>query len=227
MTPRQAPLLAALVVALAVPALAGEPKPATAVKPGTATAAKKPAKPPVPIHLWADRVRYQQQKHRAMAKGNVTIIQGDFRIDCDEIEATLDPKTNDFKTITAIGHVRMHTVKPLKASAAAKPVDRPNLEPLPDGRSASCDRAVYDTTTEIIVLEGSPGNQPTVQFGNDRARGDSITYNRREDQIVIDGDTKVTALIPASATSLTSPPGKKPGTALPPGKKPATAQPPR
>jgi len=194
MRPRQALLLAALGLALAAPLLAGEAKPATAApakKPGTAAPAKKPGPP---IHLWADRVRYLHRQHRAMAKGNVTIIQEDFRIDCDEILAVLDPKTNNFQKITATGHVRIHTVKPL----AKRTVERPKLEPV----------------KEIVILKGTGRQQPVIVVGEDRVRGDVIRYDRSNDELDIGPNAKIDARIPESAVPTPAP--TKPATSQPP-----------
>jgi len=211
MRPRQALLLAALGLALAAPLLAGEAKPATAApakKPGTATPAKKPGPP---IHLWADRIRYLHQQHRAMAKGNVTIIQDDFRIDCDDILAVLDPKTNNFQKITATGHVRIHTVKPL----AKRTVERPKLEPVKGGRSGTCAVAEYDPVKEIVILKGTGRQQPVIVIGEDRVRGDVIRYDRKNDQLDIGPNAKIDARIPESAAP------------IPATTKPATSQPPK
>lgn len=201
MRPRQALLLAALGLALAAPLLAGEARPTTAA-PAT--------KPGAPIHLWADRIRYLHQQHRAMAKGHVTIIQEDFRIDCDEILAVLDPKTNNFQKITATGHVRIHTVKPL----AKRTVERPKLDPVKGGRSGTCATAEYDPVKEIIILRGTGRQQPAILIGEDRVRGDVIRYDRKNDELDIGPDAKIDARIPE--TTAPAPATTKPATSQPP-----------
>ena len=217
--PRQALLLAALGLLLAGPLLAGQAKPATAAPAKKKGKDKKATKPGERVHLWADRVRYLHQKHRAIAKGSVTIIKGDMRIDCDEVEAHLQPGTSNFTKIIATGKVRVHTVKPL----AKRPDQRPRLQPVKGGRSATCQAAEYDTLNDKLVLTGTPRQQPAVRIGSDRLRGDLITFDRKKDIVVVDGNTKITALIPESA----APTSPKPGTAAPASKKPATTKPPR
>ena len=217
--PRQAFLLAALGLLLAGPLLAGQAKPATAAPANKKDKDKEATKPGERVHLWADRVRYLHQQHRAIAKGSVTIIKGDMRIDCDEVEAHLQPGTSNFTRIIAKGNVRVHTVKPL----AKRPDQRPKLQPVEGGRSATCQGAEHDTVKDELVLTGTPRQQPVVQIGSDRLRGDLITFDRKNDIVIVDGNTKITALVPESA-GRASP---KPGTATPSSKKPATRQPPR
>ena len=216
MRPAPALLLAALAVARVAlpgePAPAAKPTTATAAKPAKPTTATEPTKPGDPVHLWADRVRYLHQQHRALAKGNVTIIQRDLRIDCDEIVAILQPGTNTFRNVTATGNVRIHTVKPL----TARPDERPKLVPVEGGRTATCQTAEYDPVKDIVVLTGTDRQQPVVQLGSDRVRGNLITFDRKKNMVVVEGDTKITALIPESAARPPTKPPTKPATSQPP-----------
>ena len=207
---RQAVPLAALALAwlLAGVASAGQAKPATkaSAKPGTKAPAKKP---PEPIHVWADRIRYQQRANRALIRGNVTIIKGDFRIDCDEVEALLEPGTNRFRKLTATGNVRMHTVKPV--AGPARPKKPPKLEPLPDGRRAFCHKATYDPTAETVDLEaGDDGEQPWVQVGQDRLWGDDIHFDRKNNVVDVKGNVRFDGLVPQSSAPSILGPGPKP-----------------
>ena len=206
MRPRQAALVAAagLLCLLAGPLVAGEaaPAPGAVTRPAPTTAKTPEKKPAEPVHVWADRIRYLHQQHRATIKGTATIIKADLRIDCDEVEALLEPTTNRFKKIVATGNVRIHTVKPI----AERTNPRPPLQPVPGGRSASCDRAEYDPINEVIILTGSQRTQPVVQIGTDRLRGNLITYDRKKDLVVVEGNSKITARIPESASRPLAPP---------------------
>lgn len=204
MSPRQALLLASLGLGLAVPALGGQP----AAKPATQDAAKKePEKPSEPVHLWADRVRYLHQEQRAVAQGDVTVIKGDLRIDCDELIALLEAQTNRFRKLTATGEVRVHTVKPL----TTRPDERPKLEAVEGGRSATCAFAEYDPITETVILKGTEDEPPVVQLDRTRVRGTLITYDRKKNLVTVEKG-KVTTYIAETTVGTSS----KPTTKTPP-----------
>lgn len=188
MTARQAAPLAMLgLLLLAASALAGE----AAAKPATKAA---PKGPPQLFHVWADRIRYVQSKNRAYIQRNVTIMKGDLRIDCDDVEAHLKPGTNQFERIVATGNVRVCTVKPI----AKRDHKRPKLDPLPNARRAACDRAEYDPATEVVVLTGTGRRQPSVEIGRDRVWGDTIVYNRRSGKLDMTGHVRLSARVPVS-----------------------------
>ena len=198
MKPRQAALLVTVYVfAIAGTLAAGQAAP----KP------KKKAKDREPIHVWADRIRYLNREGKALIQGHATVIKGDFRIDCDRIEATLEPKTNRITRIVATGNVRVCTVKPI----AERTNPRPKIELLPNARRAMCARGEYDPATEIVVLKGSVGKQPIVYVGKDCVQADLVTYDRKKDMLLFDGRVKLSALLPKRGDTLNplAPPAPK------------------
>ena len=67
-----------------------------------------------------------------------------------------------------------------------------------------------------MVLTGTDRQQPVVQLGSDRVRGNLITFDRKKNMVVVEGDTKITALIPESAARPPTKPPTKPATSQPP-----------
>jgi lipopolysaccharide transport protein LptA len=158
--------------------------------------------------VWADRIRYLREENIARITGNAVIIKGDLRIDADSVRATLDPGTNRFKKITATGNVRMNRVEPV----VERPVKRPALKAAKDARSARCEIAVYDPTTGIVVLYGSPGKQPVVWVGKDEIRANVITYDRNKNLLTFEENVKISAIVPEK----TETPGKGRPPTVPP-----------
>jgi len=196
-------------VALAAALFAGEAVPAPEKKAPDQKAApkvKKTPKPPDPFHVWADRIHYVEEKNAAHITGNATIIKGEMRIDADNIIADLDPKTNQFKKLTATGNVRMYTVVPIAQRTTA----RPPLQLVPDGRSGTCDKAIYDATTETLVLLGTPERPPVVFMGKDRAQADLITHDRAKGLVTFEGHVQLTALLPVKGDEPAPPPKGEP-----------------
>ncbi len=182
---------ATLLVSLALPLAAGEPKaePPAPPKAKDAQKEKSPPKPSEPLHVWADRIHYLQEQNVANITGNATVIKGDMRIDADAIVADLDEKTSQFKKMTATGRVRLYTVVPL----AQRTATRPPLQLAPDARTGECAKATYDATTGMVVLYGTPEAQPVVHFGKDQARADLITYHRDKQLVTFEGNVQLTA----------------------------------
>ncbi|MBM4036215.1 MAG: hypothetical protein FJ291_31150 [Planctomycetes bacterium] len=178
----------AVLLASSVPPLAGEAAPEK-------KAATTEPKPPQPVHVWADRIKYVQEKNLAYITGNATVIKGDMRIDADDIVADLDQKTNELRKMTATGNVRVNTVEPI----AQRTTDRPPLKTVPDGRSAECDKATYDAAAGLVVLHGTPQNQPVVHMGKDVVRANLITFDRIKNTVLFDGQARLTAFIPVKS----------------------------
>ncbi len=162
-----------------------------------------PAKPPQPLHVWAERIHYIQEKSIADITGPATIIKGDTRIDAQHVVAEIDQKTNEFKKMTATGDVHVYTVVPLEK----RTVERPPVQLAPDPRTAVCDKATYDSTTGIVVLYGTPQAQPVVNFGKDQVQGDLITFDDNKKIVIVTGRVLLNALLPVK-TEETPPPGK-------------------
>ncbi len=206
-------------------ALAAEPKPnaETRKSPPAKAAAKgesaKTAEPDewweeeeaVPVHIWADKIRYIREKNLALATGNVTAIKGGFRVDCDTLRGTLDPETKKFKKLLAEGDVHIYNVLPIPDDA----VDRPPRPPLPaqlapKGKRGTCQTADYDLETGIVILTGPREQQPFLTMNKDQIQADRIVYDQRSDEATFDGRVRLAALVPKQEKA-SSPGEKKPG----------------
>lgn len=175
---------------------------------GEATPKAKSTAERQPIHVWADRIRYLHAENRALVTGNATVIKHDLRIDCDRLEATLDPKTSRFTKMVGMGNVRICTVKPV----VERTNPRPKLELLPNARRAMCARGEYDPVNEIVILKGSVHKQPVVHVGKDTVQADLITYDRKRDIMLFEGHVKLSAMTPKRGDTLgpLAAPGTKP-----------------
>jgi len=218
MTIRPIALLVAL--ALAAPLLAAEADPAPPKDKAAPKKKEEAAKEQEPIHIWADHIRYLRDENLALITGTVTIIKGDLRIDADGVRATLEPGTNRFQKITATGNVRMYKIIPI----GERTTERPPLKLAPEGRSATCDIAVYEPAKGRVVLFGSPEKPPVVFMGKDQIQADRITYDRDKNVMNFEGKVRLTALIPKGTGEPTPP---KPAPKSPPKPAPAASPEPK
>jgi lipopolysaccharide transport protein LptA len=167
--------------------------------PDAAPPKTEPAKDPkkveeqVPVHAWGDQIRYIREKNMARIVGKATIIKKDFRVDADEVQAVMDPKTGQFTEVIATGNVRINTVLPIPEGMT----ERPRLQPRQDMRRAHCEKAIYNLKTEVVILQGTPKKQPMVWINKDQVQADEITYITKEDKATFKGRVKLSALIPA------------------------------
>ena len=196
----------------AEPKAKAEPKKApTAAKDAKGEPAKKgePAakEEPVPMHVWADRIRMLREQNLAFATGHATVIQGNFRIDCENIKGTLDPQTKQFKKLFAEGDVHMYTVLPIPDDAEV----RPPLQLAPDGKRGTCQTADYDLDTGIVILTGPREQQPLLVMDKDQIQADRIMYDQKKDCATFDGRVKLSALVPKKQEGTAAPGEKKPG----------------
>ncbi|MFP4057753.1 MAG: LptA/OstA family protein [Candidatus Brocadiia bacterium] len=193
MTARLAAPLAALLAALVLaPALgaAGEPK-------EEPEGQEPPAAPRVPVHLWADgELRYIRDENRARASGNVTVIKKTLRIDADQVDAVIDPETNQFQRIVARGDVHIYSVQPIEEHTS----ERPELDLQKELRKAIGEQADYDPVNEVVVLLGTAKKQPRVWINTDEVQADHITYDHKNDVAVFEGKVRLAALTPVSKT---------------------------
>jgi lipopolysaccharide export system protein LptA len=166
--------------------------------PDTVPPKTEPAKDPkeveeqVPVHAWGDQIRYVRDKNMARIVGKATIIKKDFRVDADEVQAVMDPKTGQFTEVIATGNVRINTVLAIPEGTT----ERPELQPRQDMRRAHCEKAIYNLKTEVVILQGTPKKQPMVWINKDQVQADEITYITKEDRATFKGRVKLSALIP-------------------------------
>ena len=176
------------------PKAKAEPK-AEAKAKGKADAKAEP-KPQEPVHLWAEHVRYVRPDGLVRVTGGATIINGDTRIDAEEVLGYLD-ENNQFLRLVATGAVKIHVVVPLKDHPAERPPVQP--APEPNARRAVCHMADYDLAKKIITLTGNPNEpdvQPIVWMNKDEVHADKIVMDELKGQTTFEGKVKLAALTP-------------------------------
>jgi lipopolysaccharide export system protein LptA len=174
-----------------------EPKKAPPAKKDAKSEPGKKAEPEakqetVPVHIWADRIRYIKIDNLALATGNATAIKSDFRIDCENLRGILDPETNKFKKLFAEGDVHIYNILPIPDSTGV----RPPLQLAPEEKRGTCQAADYDLETGIVILTGPREQQPVLVMNKDQIQADRIVYDQKADRATFEGRVKLSALVP-------------------------------
>lgn len=120
------------------------------------------------IDIWADEIVYEGAKNSFVLTGNVTVIQGDLRVNCDRLEGTLDPQDKSVRRVIAIGNVRI----------------------ISRDKKAEGQRADYDVQKDLIVLTGTPKKRPQVWLPEGSGSARTITYHRSQDRFVLSGEAE-------------------------------------
>ncbi len=148
------PLRAALLALLSLPAAAS----AQGVQLGGAFAAD----PSAPVEVTSDSLSVDQAKGAAVFTGNVTIGQGDLRVQAGEVEVRYDEATGGIARLLATGGVTLATPEEAaEAQAADYDLGSGTLTMtgevlLTQGPSAiSGDRLVVDLETGTARMEGN------------------------------------------------------------------------
>jgi lipopolysaccharide export system protein LptA len=142
------------------------------------------AKPPAPakedqaverLEAWAEHVLYNAESGKFTFTGNVTLIKGDMRVDCREMEGIVDPKTRQFTRMIAVGDVSMATVDPGKVTAGSERPVQPSSAP--DAWRATCQHADYDLREGKVIMKGAEGKpRPRLARANGLVEANVITF---------------------------------------------------
>ncbi|MFC1805426.1 LptA/OstA family protein [Planctomycetota bacterium] len=160
--------LACLVAAAALAADA--PKRKAKAKPGP----KKPPKKLERLEVWAESIKYDGGKGTFKFNGNVTVIKGDMRVDCERMDGLIDAKTRRISKVSAVGNVRMVSVGTIER----KGEERPKIGPLPkDAWQARCAKADYDLKGGRLVMSGkTKDGRPRLTRGEGYGEADMIIF---------------------------------------------------
>ena len=142
------------------------------------------------IHITADRLVASQNNQMVVFSGNVKAIHGKVSISSDSLNVFYtDPKNTSEKKynkdsierIVASGHVTIEM----------------------EGKTATCDQAVYQTSTKSMTLTGE---NTRIQSGDNSITGNTVTIYQDTGQITVDGnDTKrVNAIFQPEDKSMTT-----------------------
>jgi lipopolysaccharide transport protein LptA len=121
-----------------------------------------------PLSIRADELEYVQGEgsRRLLFRNHVRVEQDGMTIESTRLEALYPKKGSQPDRLVAEGEVRL-----------AK-----------GGRSARCDRAVYDRTRDLLVCEG----HAEFQEGENRLSGESIEIDLAQDRMRVHGAASVT-----------------------------------
>ena len=113
----------------------------------------------------ADRLTFEYKKQMAVFDGHVVVVDPRIRIESDELRLVFS-KTNEIKSVTATGNVRLRS----------------------EDKTGACNKAVYVGETEEVTLTG---NARLNRGGRDSVTGDRIIFYLDEDRVVVEGGTQL------------------------------------
>lgn len=106
--------------------------------------------------ITSDRLTYDYKRSIAVFEGNVVATDPQMRMSADKLTVIFD-KTNDVKSITAVGHVTMKT----------------------EDKTANCEKAVYVAKTGEILMTGNA----KLTRGSDVVTGEQINFNLNDEKV--------------------------------------------
>jgi len=124
------------------------------------------------IHITADRLVASQNSQMVTFTGKVKAIRGKMTIDSDSLNVFYtDPKqTSDKK-------VGKDSIDRIVASG--------NVKIEMEGKTATCDQAVYQTSSQSLTLTGE---NTRIQSGDNYITGNTVTIYQETGQIIVDGN---------------------------------------
>ena len=127
------------------------------------------------IHITADRLVASQNNQMIVFSGNVKAIRDKMTITSDNLNVFYaDPKNKSGKG--------------LGKDSIERIVAAGNVTITMEGKTATCDQAVYQTSTRVMTLTGK---NTRIQSGDNYITGNTVTIYQDTGQITVDGnDTK-------------------------------------
>jgi len=127
------------------------------------------------IQITADQLVSQSKESYAEFIGNVEAVQGDFEMRADRLRIYYRRGANPTR----------------KSSGNGEPIDRivasGNVKIKSDNRSAETEQAEYRVNAGILILKGK---KSIVTDGQNLIQGTTITLNRNDGRITVEGDKK-------------------------------------
>ena len=117
-----------------------------------------------PLHVDAKTMTHQSKENLIVFEGEVVAHQAEMTLHADRVEVRVDPKSQELRTVHALGNVRL----------------------LKDDMVAIGEMADYDALTGVAVLTGNP----KVWRGKDVVAGEKITVFLAENRSVAEGRVK-------------------------------------
>ncbi len=142
------------------------------------------------IHISADRLIASQNNQMVTFSGNVKAIHGKVTISSDNLNVFYtDPKNTSDKKYNK------ESIERIVASG--------NVTIEMEGKTATCDQAVYQTSTKSMTLTGE---NTRIQSGDNYITGNTVTIYQDTGQITVDGNNtkRVNAVFQPEDKSMTT-----------------------
>lgn len=113
------------------------------------------------VDIEADRLDVSTRNGTAVFRGNVKATRADIVVRGDTLALAYDQKTRKITTLTADGDVSIQW----------------------KGREATCERAVYNLTREVMILTGTV----VISRGKERLSGQKVMLDLKNDTQTVEG----------------------------------------
>lgn len=159
-------LILAVFMALALPASAG------------LCAAPQTGK--VITNVTSENMIYDSAGQKVTFSGNVKVTHPDFILDSDRLELLLTPSGSASPGGQGAEGVNPGAVRTIIAESKVRIA-------LPEGRTATCNKATYNVENETLTMEGNP----VLREGANQVRGDKMIFHLRENRNEVQGRVTV------------------------------------
>ncbi|MGA1844157.1 MAG: lipopolysaccharide transport periplasmic protein LptA [bacterium] len=117
--------------------------------------------PDIPITISSQKVDLNNQKREALYYGDVKVTRADMTLTADTLKVLFRETDQGIHVIHARGHVKIWW----------------------KDRYAEAEEGIYDEHAQTILLTGFP----KTWYDENMVRGESITYDLKEDKVVVEG----------------------------------------
>jgi lipopolysaccharide export system protein LptA len=133
-----------------------------------------------PVHITSARLNYADAERRAFLDGGVTAKEEDATMTAQQMTVFLLPRSQS-KAGTA--------TNPAMPGQVDRIIAEGNVVITQPARHATGDRVVYTSADDKYVLTGGPSSGSPSIFDAERGKttGDSLTFYRRDDRVLVEG----------------------------------------
>jgi lipopolysaccharide export system protein LptA len=127
-----------------------------------------------PVSITSSRLTYTDDERRAHFDGGVTARGGDISITADHLDAYMFPRSQGLPSQSVKGQGQLDHL-----------VAEGNVVVREPGRQANGGRLVYTAADDKFALSGGTPSIFDAEHG--KIRGDSLTFFRRDDRVLVEG----------------------------------------
>jgi lipopolysaccharide export system protein LptA len=127
-----------------------------------------------PITITSTRLTYTDDERRAQFEGGVTTRGADVTVTANHVDAYLSPRSQNAPTQSLKGQGQLDRL-----------VAQGNVVVQEPGRKATGDQLIYTVADDKFVLSG--GTPSIFDAERGKIRGDSLTFFRRDDRVLVEG----------------------------------------